>query len=104
MDDITKRTQELIEAGFSADRVELWRKHMIAGRPLQARRALFKRLCQGRSRQRNAPCQAAAEEGSNYCRFHGRGGPKTSEGKARIAEAQRRRWARWRVQHVFDGA
>jgi hypothetical protein len=30
-----------------------------------------------------------------FCRFHGglSTGPRTAEGKARIAEAQRRRWA-----------
>ncbi|WP_366928914.1 HGGxSTG domain-containing protein [Tabrizicola sp.] len=32
------------------------------------------------------------------CRFHGgkSTGPRTLEGKTRIAEAQRQRWARWR--------
>jgi len=38
------------------------------------------------------------EPGKRRCRFHGglSTGPKTSEGRARIAEAQRRRWNAFR--------
>jgi hypothetical protein len=37
-----------------------------------------------------------SEAGRRRCKFHGglSTGPKTAEGRARIAEAQRRRWAR----------
>lgn len=59
--------------------------------------------------QRNKRCDAKTRTGkpcrmrpaslwNDRCRLHGglSTGPKTQEGKARIAEAQRRRWARWR--------
>lgn len=41
------------------------------------------------------PCRAKSEPGRKRCRFHGglSTGPKTKEGRARIAEAQRKRWA-----------
>ena len=40
---------------------------------------------------------------NDRCRLHGglSTGPKTPEGRARIAEAQRRRWARWRAARVL---
>lgn len=43
-------------------------------------------------------CQGPALPGKRRCKFHGGAstGPKTPEGKAKIAEAQRRRWAAWR--------
>jgi hypothetical protein len=50
--------------------------------------------CGARNR-RGEPCKVKVEPGKRRCRFHGglSTGPKTAEGKARIAEAQRRRWA-----------
>ncbi len=63
------------------------------------------RLKSARRRQRcNArtrvgyPCKLLSEPGKTRCKFHGgkSTGPKTPEGKARIAEAQRKRWAKWR--------
>jgi len=46
-----------------------------------------------------APCLVRVEPGKRRCRFHGglSTGPRTAEGKARIAAAQRRRWAEWRA-------
>jgi hypothetical protein len=43
-------------------------------------------------------CLVRVERGSFRCRFHGglSTGPKTAEGRARIAEAQRRRWQAYR--------
>lgn len=43
-------------------------------------------------------CQVRVEAGKRRCRFHGgkSTGPKTDEGRARIAEAQRRRWQAYR--------
>jgi hypothetical protein len=51
--------------------------------------------CGARNR-RNAPCAVRVEPGKRRCRFHGglSTGPKTTGGRARIAEAQRRRWNR----------
>jgi ferric-dicitrate binding protein FerR (iron transport regulator) len=39
-------------------------------------------------------CRDETELQAPWC---GSTGPKTAEGKARIAEAQRKRWARWRT-------
>ena len=57
-----------------------------------------KRFCGARTR-RGTPCQCKAIEtkrGAWRCRLHGglSTGPKTAEGRARIAAAQRARWAR----------
>ncbi|MDF1856491.1 HGGxSTG domain-containing protein [Pseudooceanicola sp.] len=50
--------------------------------------------CGARTRK-GTPCRARAMPGKTRCRFHGglSTGPKTREGRERIAEAQRRRWA-----------
>lgn len=56
--------------------------------------------CGARTRKGH-PCRARPEPGRTRCRFHGgkSTGPRTPEGKARVAEAQRNRWARWRQGH-----
>jgi hypothetical protein len=56
-----------------------------------------KTFCGARTR-RGTSCKCAAIEtklGKWRCKLHGglSSGPKTAEGRARIAEAQRRRWA-----------
>jgi len=45
-----------------------------------------------------APCIMRVVPGKRRCRFHGglSTGPKTEAGRARIAEAQRRRWNKFR--------
>jgi transcriptional regulator with XRE-family HTH domain len=65
--------------------------------------------CGARSRK-GKPCRAKALPGKTRCKFHGGAstGPRTAEGKARIAEAQRKRWAIWRSdradrKHLKDG-
>ncbi len=54
-------------------------------------------ICGARTRK-GTPCKAKAVAGKKRCRFHGGNstGPKTPEGRERIAEAQRKRWAHWR--------
>src|SRR5436305_1136344 len=54
--------------------------------------------CGARNRQ-GEPCALRVEPGKARCRFHGglSTGPRTVEGRARVAEAQRRRWARYRA-------
>ncbi|WP_369333833.1 HGGxSTG domain-containing protein [Puniceibacterium confluentis] len=49
---------------------------------------------------KGTPCRALSEPGRRRCRFHGgrSTGPLTPEGKARVAEAQQKRWARWRAE------
>jgi hypothetical protein len=46
-------------------------------------------------------CRKKVIPGRTRCVFHGgkSTGPMTESGKARIAEAQRRRWAKWRRDH-----
>ena len=57
--------------------------------------------CRAKTRS-GAPCRAKPVPGKIRCKFHGGAstGPKTPEGRARIAEAQRLRWARWRRDRV----
>ena len=64
-----------------------------------AARARRRVLC-GALTRKGTPCRALSEPGRRRCRFHGgrSTGLRTPEGKARIAEAQRRRWARWREE------
>jgi hypothetical protein len=52
----------------------------------------------GAKNRKGQPCAARAIPGKRRCRFHGglSTGPKTADGRARIAAAQRRRWARQR--------
>lgn len=59
------------------------------------------RYCGAWARSRARPCHAYPMKGGVRCRLHGGfgiSGPKTAEGKARIAEAQRKAWARTREQ------
>lgn len=53
-----------------------------------------RRTC-GAMTRRGIECLLKSEPGKRRCRLHGglSTGPKTDEGKARIAEAQRKRWA-----------
>jgi hypothetical protein len=56
----------------------------------------------GAKNRRGEPCRVTIVPGKRRCRFHGglSTGPKTIEGKARIAAAQRRRWARRRGEDI----
>ncbi|GAB1381286.1 HGGxSTG domain-containing protein [Pararhodobacter aggregans] len=55
--------------------------------------------CAAKTRK-GTPCTWKAEPGKARCKLHGgrSTGAKTEEGRERIAEAQRRRWARWRAE------
>jgi hypothetical protein len=57
-----------------------------------------KRPICGACNRRGKPCAVRVEPGKRRCRFHGglSTGPTTTDGKARIAEAQRRRWIAFR--------
>jgi hypothetical protein len=54
-------------------------------------------VCGARNRQ-GKPCAVRVEPGKRRCRFHGglSTGPRTAEGRARIAQSQRRRWQAYR--------
>ncbi|MCR9140134.1 MAG: helix-turn-helix domain-containing protein [Alphaproteobacteria bacterium] len=53
-----------------------------------------KLICGAKTRK-GTPCQAKALPGKKRCKYHGgmSTGPKTADGRERIARAQRRRWA-----------
>ncbi len=72
------------------------------GDPLPRR---MRPLCGAQTRTEGR-CKVRVEPGKRRCRFHGgmSTGPKTAEGRARIAEAQRRRRAAWRAKRAGDGA
>jgi hypothetical protein len=57
-------------------------------------------LCGAWARTRGRPCQAGASGRGGRCKFHGgeSTGPRTAEGRQRISEAQRARWALFRRQ------
>nr|WP_277817052.1 HGGxSTG domain-containing protein [Tabrizicola sp. SY72] len=63
-------------------------------------RALPVRLrpCCGARTRRGRACSRKVVPGRFRCRLHGglSTGPRSLAGKARIAAAQRRRWAKWR--------
>lgn len=54
--------------------------------------------CNAKTRK-GTPCRCKSEPGKLRCKFHGgmSTGARTPEGRERIAEVQRRRWARWRA-------
>ncbi|AXI43508.1 hypothetical protein C1J02_17435 [Sulfitobacter sp. SK011] len=60
--------------------------------------ARYRQLCGSNTRKGN-PCRNMSEPGRRRCKFHGgrSTGPKTPEGKARIADAQKARWAAYRA-------
>ena len=68
-----------------------------------AARAWARVPCGAHTRKGTA-CRALSEPGRRRCRFHGgrSTGPRTAEGRARIAEAQRLRWAQWRLGREED--
>ena len=64
----------------------------------EAQRAATRRVSCGARTRKGKACRNKSEPGKRRCKFHGgkSTGPRTAEGRARIAEAQRRRWARMR--------
>lgn len=72
------------------------RHRELASQDIETRKA-FRSRCGARTRA-GEPCKAPVVAGKRRCRMHGglSTGAKTKEGRARIAEAQRRRWRRWR--------
>ena len=59
-------------------------------------RAARRRVTCGAKTRQGSACRNKSEPGKRRCKFHGgkSTGPRTPEGRARIAEAQRRRWHR----------
>lgn len=80
-----------------------WGNYLISMRArdgvlVGSRESTLQQPCGARTRKGH-PCRAMAINGKGRCKFHGgmSTGPKTSTGRARIAEAQRKRWAKARV-------
>jgi Helix-turn-helix domain len=61
-------------------------------------RARLRVTCGAKTTRKGTQCRNKSEPGRKRCKFHGgrSTGPKTPEGRERIAEAQRKRWARWK--------
>ncbi|MDZ4740918.1 MAG: HGGxSTG domain-containing protein [Alphaproteobacteria bacterium] len=58
--------------------------------------------CGARRKRDGLPCEGGVVPGRTRCRYHGglSTGPRTPEGKARIGQAQKRRWAGWRSRNA----
>ena len=58
----------------------------------------YRQKC-GAQTRKGTPCRCKPLPGKRRCKFHGGAstGPKTPEGRERIAEAQRKRWAARRL-------
>ncbi len=66
------------------------------------RREMLRSWKCGAKTRKGMPCQMKPARGTGRCRLHGglSTGPRTAEGRQRIAEAQRRRWAAWRAERA----
>lgn len=71
---------------------------LAAMREREGQRHARRRVVCGAKTRKGGQCRNKSEAGRARCKFHGgkSTGPKTPEGKERIAEAQRTRWAAWR--------
>lgn len=80
---LSRAEMALIEAKLAADRAR------------QSAKCAKRRVRCGAKTRDGHPCKALSLPGKRRCRFHGgmSTGPKTVEGRARIADAQRKRWA-----------
>jgi hypothetical protein len=106
MDDIAKHAEELRRAGFEEHRIARFVELARAGKLPKAFKVLTRPICGARRRHGQGVCLAPPRY-HGRCAWHGGGsalkGPRTAEGIERIRQAQLRRWARYRAQHVFDG-
>lgn len=80
-------------------RTAMEREAISAAKARQASRLAQLRVPCGAMTRKGQPCRLMSEPGRRRCKFHGgcSTGPKTVEGRAKISEAQRRRWAAWRA-------
>ena len=77
----------------------LFAAYLARAKDREAQRLARYRVICGAKTRKGAECRNKSEPGKRRCKFHGgkSTGAKTPEGLARIAEAQRRRWARVRA-------
>lgn len=73
-------------------------KELDRFKAIERRNAARRRVRCGAKTRKGTPCRLKSEPGRQRCKYHGgkSTGPKTTEGRARIAEVQRRRWAIFR--------
>ncbi|WP_370301409.1 HGGxSTG domain-containing protein [Pseudooceanicola sp.] len=69
----------------------------------KARAARQRQIC-GATTRKGESCRMMSEPGNRRCKYHGgkSTGPRTPAGKAKVAEAQRRRWAAYRSRLRLD--
>jgi len=81
---------ERMEASIRAEVARM----MAIRRARELAKAARRRVVCGAKTRKGTPCRNKSEPGKRRCKFHGgkSTGPRTPEGRARIAEAQRRRW------------
>ena len=74
----------------------LFAAYLARRKKREAQRLACHRVICGAKTRKGGHCRNKSEPGKHRCKFHGgkSTGAKTPEGLARIAEAQRRRWAR----------
>ena len=62
----------------------------------------MKRICGANARSTGKPCHAPRVSGKRRCKLHGglSSGPRTPEGRKRISDAQKRRWAAYRKKNA----
>jgi transcriptional regulator with XRE-family HTH domain len=100
---INRTTTHGREGGVLLDSQQAWidRECTRTNAKVQERAARYRQPCQAKTRKGH-PCRNKSEPGRRRCKFHGgmSTGPKTPEGKARIAAAQRIRWAAFRAVQV----
>lgn len=89
---------QMMDAKIAADMAAI----VEARRAREAARLARRRIVCGARTRKGGACLNKSEPGKRRCKFHGgkSTGPKTAEGKARIAEAQRLRWAKNRAAAV----
>lgn len=89
-DALQARLEPQVEAAFAQMQASQAERH--------TKHAATRRVKCGAKTRRGNPCRNESEPGKRRCKFHGgkSTGAKTPEGKARIAEAQRQRWATYR--------
>ena len=84
-------------------RIDAWvEAQMVLWRGREAERQARRRVVCGAKTRKGGECRNNSEAGRRRCKFHGgkSTGAKTPEGKSRIAEAQRCRWAAWRLERA----
>lgn len=98
-EEIQKLVKQARAQGYDESRVFVFERYLQQGKRSRALDILVKNPVCGARKPDGLLCLAAPLH-NGRCKWHGGGdpnpGPKTPEGRARIAEAQRRRWAAWR--------